>query len=71
MVEGRLIMEVKSVERIHAVHVAQAVSYLRGTGLRIALVVNFNVPVLKKGSGESCYDPCLGPSCPSCLRDER
>jgi GxxExxY protein len=40
---------VKSVERIHAVHVAQAVSYLRATGLWIALVVNFNVPFLKEG----------------------
>jgi hypothetical protein len=33
----------------HPVHVAQAVSYLRATDLRIALVVNFNVPVLKQG----------------------
>jgi len=49
LVEGQLIVEVKSVERIHPVHVAQAVSYLRATGLRIALVVNFNVPVLKQG----------------------
>lgn len=49
LVEGRLVVEVKSVERIHAVHVAQAVSYLRATGLRIGLVINFNVPVLKQG----------------------
>jgi GxxExxY protein len=48
-VERQVIVEVKSVERIHAVHVAQAVSYLRATGLRIALVVNFNVPFLKEG----------------------
>jgi len=49
IVAGKLIVEVKSVERVHPVHVAQAVSYLRATGLRIALVVNFNVPVLKQG----------------------
>ena len=49
VVDKKLIVEVKSVDRIHPVHVAQAVSYLRATGLRIALVVNFNVPVLKQG----------------------
>jgi len=35
--------------RIHPVHVAQAVSYLRATNLRLALVVNFNVEFLKRG----------------------
>ena len=49
VVDGQLVVEVKSVERIHAVHVAQTVSYLRATGLRIGLVINFNVPVLKQG----------------------
>jgi GxxExxY protein len=34
LVENQLIVEVKSVERIHPVHVAQVVSYLRATGLR-------------------------------------
>lgn len=49
LVDGKLIVEVKSVDRLHPVHVAQAVSYLRATHLRIALVVNFNVSVLKQG----------------------
>jgi len=49
LVADKLILEVKSVDRIHPVHVAQAVSYLRATGLRIALVVNFNVAVLRQG----------------------
>jgi len=48
-VDGRLIVEVKSVERLHPVHVAQVVSYLRVTGVRIALLVNFNVAILKQG----------------------
>jgi GxxExxY protein len=48
-VDRRLIVEIKSVERIHPVHVAQVVSYLRVTGARVGLVVNFNVPVLKDG----------------------
>lgn len=49
VVDRRLIVELKSVDRIHPVHLAQAVSYLRATNLRIALVVNFNVAVLKQG----------------------
>ena len=48
-VDQRLIIEIKSVERLHPVHVAQVVSYLRLTGARIGLLVNFNVPVLKQG----------------------
>jgi GxxExxY protein len=49
LVENQLILEAKSVDRIHPVHVAQAVSYLRATRLRLALVVNFNVDSLKRG----------------------
>ena len=49
LVENALILEAKSVERIHPVHVAQTVGYLRATGLRLALVVNFNVDSLRRG----------------------
>ena len=48
-IEGRLVAEVKSVESLHPVHVAQVVSYLRLTGARAGLLVNFNVPLLKQG----------------------
>ena len=47
LVENQLIVEAKAVERINRVHVAQAVSYLRATGLRLALVINFNVESLR------------------------
>ena len=49
LVERQLIVEAKSVERIHPIHIAQAASYLRATGLRLALVVNFNVNALRHG----------------------
>lgn len=49
LVENQLILEAKSVDRIHPIHVAQAVSYLRATELRLALVVNFNVQSLRHG----------------------
>jgi len=47
LVEEELILEVKAVERISRVHVAQAVSHLRATNLRLALVINFNVESLR------------------------
>jgi GxxExxY protein len=49
LIGDQLVVEIKSVEAIHSVHVAQVVSYLRLTGSRLGLIVNFNVPVLKQG----------------------
>ena len=49
LIDSRLILEIKSVERILAIHVAQVISYLRVTGTRVALLVNFNVPILAQG----------------------
>ena len=49
LIDDRLVVEIKSVERLHPVHVAQIVSYLRLVGARAGLVVNFNVPMLKYG----------------------
>jgi GxxExxY protein len=46
---NRVLIEVKSVERLQPVHQAQVVSYLRASGLRVGLLVNFNVPILKQG----------------------
>ena len=49
MIDRRLVVEIKSVERLHPVHVAQVVSSLRLSGVRVGLLVNFNVPILKQG----------------------
>jgi GxxExxY protein len=48
-VDQRLVVEIKTVDAIHPVHIAQTVSYLRATGARVGLVVNFNVALFKKG----------------------
>jgi GxxExxY protein len=49
IIDERLLVEIKAVDRISSVHVAQAISYLRATNLGLALIVNFNVPRLKDG----------------------
>jgi len=49
IVEGAIVVELKSVIRLDDVHVAQLVSYLRTTRLRGGLLINFRVPVLRSG----------------------
>jgi len=49
LVGGCVIVELKAVDAIADLHVAQALSYLRATGLRLALLINFNTPLLKRG----------------------
>ncbi|HEX3972551.1 MAG TPA: GxxExxY protein, partial [Stellaceae bacterium] len=48
-VENRLIIEVKSVERLMPIHDAQLITYLRLTDLPVGLLLNFNTNVLKNG----------------------
>jgi GxxExxY protein len=48
-VEGKVILELKTVSELLPVHEAQLLTYLRLTGARIGLLINFNVPVLKSG----------------------
>jgi GxxExxY protein len=49
VVEKRLIVEVKSVERLMPIHEAQLITYLRLTGVPVGLLLNFNTDVLKNG----------------------
>jgi GxxExxY protein len=49
LVEGRVIVELKSVEEITALHEAQIISYLKLSGHKVGLLLNFNVQVLKDG----------------------
>jgi len=49
LVADRLLVELKAIEQIAPIHVAQAMSYLKATGLPLALLVNFNAPVLLRG----------------------
>jgi GxxExxY protein len=49
VVEGKVIIEVKNVEALMAVHEAQILTYLKLSGLKLGLLINFNAPVLHKG----------------------
>ncbi len=49
LVDDCVIVELKSVERILPVHEAQALTYLKLSSLRMALLINFNVPLIKDG----------------------
>ena len=49
VVEDKIIVELKSQEGILAVHEAQLMTYLRLTGKRVGLLLNFNVPTMKDG----------------------
>jgi iron complex transport system substrate-binding protein len=49
LVDGQLIVELKSVETIHPVHPKQLLTYLRLMGLPLGLLINFGAPLLKDG----------------------
>jgi len=49
LVAGQIVVEVKSVERLSSVHVAQVLSYLHLANVRLGLLINFNEYTLKGG----------------------
>ena len=49
MVEGKVIIEVKSVEALNDIHLAQLLTYLKLSDCRLGLLINFNVTLVKNG----------------------
>ena len=49
LVEEKVIVEVKAVDRLAPIHQAQLLSYLKLSGYEVGLLINFNVKVLKEG----------------------
>ena len=49
LIAGRLVVEIKSVDKLAAIHTAQVVTYLRLTGFPTALLINFNEVHLRQG----------------------
>jgi GxxExxY protein len=49
LVEGRIVVELKSMESLAPIHEAIILTYLRLSGHKIGLLINFNVAILKDG----------------------
>ncbi len=49
VVEGKVIVEIKSIESIAPVHVKQLLTYLRLAGKRLGLLINFDTALIKDG----------------------
>jgi GxxExxY protein len=49
IVANRVVIEIKATEMVTDLHKAQLLTYLRITGIKVGLILNFNTPVLKNG----------------------
>jgi GxxExxY protein len=49
VVEGSVVVEIKSVDELAPIHEAQILTYLKLSGCKLGLLINFNVPVVKDG----------------------
>ena len=49
IVENIVLLELKSIDQLTPIHTSQVITYLKLTGLKTALLINFNVPTLKTG----------------------
>lgn len=49
LVENKLVIEIKSVEALNDVHLAQTLTYMKLGGFKLGLLMNFNVVMLKNG----------------------
>lgn len=49
VVEGLVILELKAVDRIEPIHEAQLLTYLKLSDLKLGILINFNVPILRNG----------------------
>ena len=49
VVEDKILVENKAVAKLHPIFEAQLLTYLRLSGLRVGLLINYNIPVLKDG----------------------
>ena len=49
LIPDKLIIELKACEALQPIHEAQLLTYLKLTGIKVGLLINFNVPVLRDG----------------------
>jgi GxxExxY protein len=62
LVADCLVVELKTVDRLAPIHTAQVISYLKATGLRLGLLINFNTAVLRDGIKRVIWkEPAVSP----------
>lgn len=49
LVDGKVVVEVKAIEALKPIHEAQTITYLKLSGCKVGLLINFNVQLLTKG----------------------
>jgi len=49
LVENKLVLEIKAVEKLNDLHLAQMLTYLKLGKFKLGLLINFNTPMLKNG----------------------
>ena len=49
LVEDKIIVELKAIDKIQPIHTAQVLTYLKMTNLKMALILNFNVELMRSG----------------------
>ncbi len=49
LVENKVVIEIKSVEALNDVHLAQVLTYLKLSNCKLGMLINFNVPLIKNG----------------------
>ena len=55
IVEGKVIVELKSVEKVHPAHKKQVLTYLRLTGLKLGYLLNFGEAFMKDGITQTVH----------------
>ena len=59
IMDNKLIVEIKSVEHLEKVHHKTVLTYLKLTGIKLAILVNFNVNLIKEGVHRKIYGQLL------------
>jgi GxxExxY protein len=49
LVEDKVVVEIKAIDSLEGIHEAQLLTYLKLTGCKVGLLINFNVPLLRNG----------------------
>ena len=56
LVEGKVVVELKAVDKLISIHDAQLLTYMKLVNCSVGLLINFNVPVLKQGLRRKVLD---------------